>query len=212
IIEPPVIITQPAAQSVVQGSNATFTVVANGTAPLGYQWRFNGNPIADATSSSYTKTNVQPEDAGGYAVQITNAAGSTISATAALSMIGPPVITAQPVAQSVVEGSNATFGVTATGTAPLEYQWFIDETPIAGATSTSYTKTNVQPTDAGNYSVRVTNTAGSTLSANAALRVNKPPVITTQPVTQSVVQGSNATFRVVATGSAPLEYQWHFNE
>src|SRR4030095_7723742 len=211
IIEPPVIITQPAAQSVVQGSNATFTVVANGTAMLGYQWRFNGNPIPGASSSSYTKANVQPADAGNYSVQITNAAGSTVSITASLSIIEPPVIITQPAAQSVVQGSNGTFTVVANGTAMLGYQWRFNGNPIPGASSSSYTKANVQPADAGNYSVQITNAAGSTVSTTASLSIIEPPVIITQPAAQSVVQGSNATFTVVANGTAMLGYQWRFN-
>ncbi|MBI2512902.1 MAG: immunoglobulin domain-containing protein [Opitutae bacterium] len=72
-----------------------------------------------------------------------------------------PEITQAPASQTVVLGQNATFSVSASGTAPLSYQWYRGTTPIAGATSASYTLTNVQLGDAGIYAVEVTNSVGS---------------------------------------------------
>ena len=83
----------------------------------------------------------------------------------------PPVISAQPTNQMVLQGSNATFRVTASGTSPLTYQWRRQGTNIAGATASSYTKTNAQPADAGSYSVGITNSVGFTNSVNALLTV-----------------------------------------
>ena len=90
---PPAITVQPHDQSVRAGSNATFSVVAGGTAPLSYQWYFNSgaNALPGATSSSYTRTNVQANDAGHYWAVITNLAGSVTSsnATPALAPLQP---------------------------------------------------------------------------------------------------------------------------
>jgi hypothetical protein len=73
--------------------------------------------------------------------------------------------------QTVTAGSTATFSVAASGTPPLSYQWGFDGTNIAGATNTFLTLTNVQLSQAGNYSVLVTNAYGSILSSNALLTV-----------------------------------------
>jgi hypothetical protein len=211
---PPSITTQPQSQTVNQGANVTFNVVATGTAPLSYQWQFNGANISGATSASYTKNNVQASDAGNYSVVVTNVAGTVTSSNAVLTVNVPPSITTQPQGQTVNVGANVTFSVTASGTAPLSYQWRFNGTNISGATATNYTKTNVQLSDAGNYSVVVTNVAGSVTSSNAVLTVNNtntPPSITTQPQSQTVNQGANVTFSVVATGTPPLSYQWQFN-
>mgnify|MGYP003342195808 CR=1 FL=1 len=82
----------------------------------------------------------------------------------------PPSITAQPVGQTVVAGSTATFSVTATGTAPLSYQWFYNGTNLlAGATNTVLALANVQTNQAGSYTVVVTNAYGSVTSAPASL-------------------------------------------
>jgi hypothetical protein len=86
-----------------------------------------------------------------------------------------PALTSQPASQTVLAGATATFTVTATGTPPLSYQWGFNGTNIAGATGTSLTLSNVQPAQAGTYSVQVTNAYGSTNSANAILTVTSPP-------------------------------------
>lgn len=93
-----------------------------------------------------------------------------------------PVITNQPQNVTVTVGQSATFSVTASGTSPLSYQWRKNGTNISGATSQSYTKTNVQLSDSGNYSVVVTNSAGSTTSNNAKLTVLAPNQLPTATI------------------------------
>ena len=92
----------------------------------------------------------------------------------------PPYLTAQPEGLTVVQGGQATFGVDAGGTAPLAYQWRQNGTNIAGATASSYTRMNLAPSDAGNYSVLVTNAVGTVTSLNAVLTVTPltPPLLT----------------------------------
>jgi len=92
---PPAIILPPQSQLVAVGSNATFSVLATGTAPLGYQWRFAGTAIPGATATSYTVAGAQPADAGPYSVIITNWAGSVTSAPAILTVVSRPVLRAR---------------------------------------------------------------------------------------------------------------------
>ncbi|MDB6065698.1 MAG: Conserved repeat domain protein [Pedosphaera sp.] len=86
-----------------------------------------------------------------------------------------PFIVGQPQSQSVIAGSNATFSVSATGTAPLSYQWQLGMANLAGATNASLTLTNVQIAQAGTYSVVVYNAAGTATSSNAVLTVSPAP-------------------------------------
>jgi hypothetical protein len=105
-------------------------------------------------------------------VVVSDYSGSVTSAVAALTITGvavPPSITAQPQSIVVNPSSNATFIVAAQGTAPLRYQWQFNNTNLTSATNTSYTRTNSQPADAGNYTVVVTNSAGSVTSVVATL-------------------------------------------
>ena len=212
---PATITSHPANQTVAAGSNVTFTVAANGTAPLTYQWLFNAtNIIGGATNASLSLANVQPGQAGNYSVLVANAYGSVISSNAVLNVSTfSPAITSQPGNQTVAAGGNATFTIVVTGTPPLSYQWRFNETNLlAGATNASLSFTNVQPSHAGNYSVLVTNSYGSTGSSNALLTVlTFSPVINPQPGNQTVAAGGNATFTIAATGTPPLSYQWLFN-
>jgi Concanavalin A-like lectin/glucanases superfamily/Immunoglobulin domain/Lectin C-type domain/Chitobiase/beta-hexosaminidase C-terminal domain len=82
-----------------------------------------------------------------------------------------PLIAAQPQSRTAIAGDTVPFSVTATGTPPLSYQWRFNGNDIASATNSSLTLTNVQPSSAGSYSVRVSNTLGSITSSNALLKV-----------------------------------------
>src|SRR5205814_6030780 len=107
----------------------------------------------------------------------------------------------------VVAGQTATFTVTATGTAPLSYQWQKNGTAIGAATAASYTTPATTASDDGDqFTVVVSNAAGSVTSNAAALTVNAAlvaPPITTQPASQTVTAGQTATFTAAATGTAP---------
>ena len=86
-------------------------------------------------------------------------------------VVGPPVITQQPAGRTIAVGTTAAFEVLAGGALPLRYQWQFNRTNIAGATTNSYARTNVQLADSGVYTVVVTNTSGSVTSAPATLTV-----------------------------------------
>src|ERR1019366_5577253 len=155
--------------------------------------------------------NVQPAAAGSYAVVIANAFGSLLSSNASLTLGQPPAISQQPASQTVAVGANASFTVTATGTAPLSCQWSVNGTNLPAATNSLLLLTNVQLTNAGSYAVVIANTFGSLLSSNAELTVGSPPAILVQPASQTVAVGGNASFTVTATGAPPLSYQWSVN-
>jgi hypothetical protein len=126
---------------------------------------------------------------------------------------GAPVITAPPAPQAVLAGGTATFTVTATGNPTLRYQWLKNGVPIAGATSSELTVTNVQPVDHGYYSVIISNNAGTAVSDAALLSVGftGPPVITHQPLSRTAITGQTVQFAVDALGSVPLTYQWEMS-
>jgi hypothetical protein len=144
----PVFTTQPASQNIAHNATATMSVTTTGAAPITYQWFLGNvgdtsNPVAGATSSSYTTSALQ--NSTSYWVRATNNCGSSNSAQAVItvgSQCIPLEISSQPGPVSVTIGNGATLVVFANGTGPLTYQWYLGEspataTPIAGATGSS---------------------------------------------------------------------------
>jgi subtilisin-like proprotein convertase family protein len=125
-----------------------------------------------------------------------------------------PTVQTHPANQTVEPGQTATFTVIVSGSDPLAYHWRFNSTNIlAGETNDTLTLSGVTLSQAGGYSVLVTNAYGSVTSAPAQLIVVlDPPVIKTQPVSQTVVAGGTAIFSVTASGRKPLAYQWRFND
>ncbi|MEI6077945.1 MAG: immunoglobulin domain-containing protein [Verrucomicrobiota bacterium] len=123
-----------------------------------------------------------------------------------------PIITNQPVSLTNNVGTAASFSVTNGGTSPFKYQWYFNtNTALLNQTNSALAFTSVQLTNAGNYSVVITNSAGSVTSSYALLTVWQPPVITNQPTSITSVAGGNGTFNILAGGVPTLAYQWKFN-
>ncbi|HEU4391225.1 MAG TPA: pectinesterase family protein, partial [Blastocatellia bacterium] len=209
---PPSITTQPVGTSAIEGNTVTLTAAASGSTPLSFQWRKNGVAIAGATATTLTLSNVTVADSGNYSFTATNPVGSVTSNVAVVSVgLAPPVITTQPLSQTILVGEPVTFSVAVTGSAPFTYQWNKNGAEIAGATGPSFTIGSLQLSDAGTYTVVVTNGAGSVTSAPATLIVTTTPLapsIAVQPASATVVVGNPVQFTVTASGSSPLDYQW----
>jgi DNA/RNA endonuclease G (NUC1) len=209
----PTITTQPAAQTAAVGGSATFSVTATGDATLTYQWSRDDVVLPSAQSATLTLSSLTAADAGNYSVVVKNALGSATSVAVSLTITGlPPAIVTSPSARTVSAGSTATFAVVASGSPTLTYQWRKAGVALTGntsATTAALTLTNAQATDATNYDVVITNSVGSVTSVAAALTVTPAaPSVTSVPTTQTSAPGATATLTVVASGTAPLTYQW----
>jgi hypothetical protein len=126
-------------------------------------------------------TNVQPEQAGSYAVLVSNPFGSVLSSNALLTMLTGPSIAVQPVSQLIMPGCDAVFSVSAGGSAPMSFQWWKDRFALSGETNSSLTIPDAQSYDLGRYFVVVFNPYGSQTSSNAMLAFDSLPV--TSPAT-----------------------------
>lgn len=212
----PSIVTQPSNATVASGNTATFGVGVAGTGPFTYQWRRNGTAITGATAAVYSVATAADADAGDYTVVVTNSAGTATSSAAALTVTpaapaaAAPTIATPPASLAVFPGTTATLAVAASGSGPLAYQWSRNGTALPGATSAVLTLANVTGSEAGSYTVAVSNAAGSVSSSAAALIVIGAPVIVTQPASTAVTEGQAATFTLGATGDG-LRYQWTRN-
>jgi hypothetical protein len=300
----PTILVQPTNEISSIGQTAVFTVVAEGAAPLTYQWVFDGtNTLVGATNSSLSLSDVQSNEAGLYEVRVSNNIGSTNSIGVTLTVTpfvvpgyiaavlrsectdapppppqvgeiatgpdyviitvgygdpgdwqnaqqiasdavfesimplycalpkmgcvtdsvqwnvmtydangnpntsgcaasgcqdrscagfesGPPIIVGQPGNQSVNSGQSATFGVNASGAAPLNYQWMFDGTnAVAGGTNAVLVLPDAQTSQAGTYTVEVSNFLGMTNSLPATLTVNPGPAATNGYITAVLRSG-----------------------
>lgn len=177
-------------------------------------WQINGVVIAQRTNTSaYTNGNVMIGYMDPFSSIASPGADNFMLVDNVRVLIGTvlPTVTTQPTNVTVIQGNSATFVTAATGFPAPTYQWRRNSTDIPGATNSSYTRTNCQPADAGVYLAMITNAAGALGSSAVLLTVNSPPSITSQPQSQSLKAGTNATFAVVATGTSPLSYQWRFN-
>ena len=207
----PAVTQNPSSLVIAQGQSAGFAVAASGTAPLNYQWRYNGTPLGSANSSSLSINLVALAQAGNYDVVVGNAYGSATSSVAQLTVLVPPSFSTQPTNQSVVAGATASFQATAMGSSPLAYQWWFNQTNAVGGDTNVLTISNAQLSHAGNYTLVISNAVGAVTSIVATLTVGIPPAVTQNPVSLMVAQGRDASFGVVVTGDAPLQYQWRVN-
>ena len=174
----PIIIDGPSSQTIPAGVNATFSVLASVSGTASFQWTFNGDLISDATNSDFTVTSVGLFDNGDYAVRITDVIGTAVSEPASLKVLVKPVILAQPQSVMAVVGDTVSFSITVSPvhpSLPVGYRWRRNSATIVPFQSgrSVLTLTNVQLTNAGGYSVVITNAAlpSGTLSASALLTV-----------------------------------------
>ena len=207
----PLIYRQPTNQVVILGKDVAFTVGATGLPPVSYQWRHELVNIFRGTNATLLITNAQPFDAGKYTVLISDSTSATFSQPAMLLVVMPLEIVEQPRSQTMTVGGTASFSVTVTGSPPLRFQWMFNELPLLNATNASLMLSNVTAAAAGNYSVQVWNPGDLLLSAPATLTVLEPPIIVTQPLSQTVVAGSPVTLAVTVNNNRALAYQWTFN-
>jgi hypothetical protein len=199
----PIFTAPPANQLVTVGSNATFTATAFGAPAPGYFWQSNGVNIAGANSSTLILTNPQLNFAATYRVFATNSLG-TASNSATLAVVAPLAN------QTNISGSTATFTLVGNCPSPLTYQWLSNSVSIVGQTNATFSLTNVQATNAGTYSIIVSN-APAAATFSAILKVGIPANFSSGLTDITTNAGANVVFSKVANGTAPITYQWYLN-
>ena len=203
------VVLSPTSRTNNASSTATFTATAFSSEQLNFQWLKNGTNLTDggnisgSTNSTLTVANVQDADAAIYSAVVSDATISVTTSNAVLTVVDPPVITQQPTNQIVLGGKTTAFSVSLTGSASyFRYQWQFNGTNIINATNANYLIASATTTNAGNYSLLVTNLAGSVISSNAALSVILSPT--------SRTNGASSTATFIATAFSPelLNIQW----
>ncbi|NLE03017.1 MAG: T9SS type A sorting domain-containing protein, partial [Fibrobacter sp.] len=213
VLYPPVFLTQPQDIRVTDGDSAIFTVSAEGTSPISYKWLKNGTDSVGALQSLVIEKVTIADDSSFYVCVIKNDAGSKTSDTAYLYVdVKPPKILVEPQDITVLEGATAIFRVEAEGTEPLKYTWFKSGVAESlGSDSAVLVIAGITDTyDSSTYYCEIENIGGTVVSRTAVLRVGLVgPNITSQSDSVVTYVGRNASFSVVATGTAPLHYTWY---
>ncbi len=177
---PAVISTQPAGGTVASGAPFTFNVAMSGTGPFTYRW-YQGNrgdvshPVGTNAPSLQFPNVTQTTTVW---VNVTNPCGIVNSneATVAVNQCVPPAITSQPAGATIASGGSWAFTIAATGTPPLQYQWYQGTYPDSShplGTQTSYQF--IQITQSVSVWVRVLNQCGMADSVSATATVTPPP-------------------------------------
>jgi hypothetical protein len=198
----PTIVTQPAATTVLDAAPGSFSVVANGAAPLNFQWRRNGTDIAGATAAIHNFTADFADNGAIYTVVVSNAAGSTTSNGATLNVTPrAPTITTQPASAVGFVGEPVTLRVlVAGGTSPITFGWqragqvglIADGGNVSGAGSDTLRIVPAAADDGAIFNAVVINPAGTLESASATLTVRPardltpPTIIARSPAPGSI--------------------------
>lgn len=173
-----------------------------------------GIPLGGAGAARTVILKPAPGQAGEAKVTltVTDGEGGTSSSEFLLTVKAlPPVIRAQPRNVAVKAGGDATFEVRAEGIG-LAYQWFRNDEKLDGETSAKLVLKEVAFSQGGRFNVVVSNAAGPVPSDPAMLTVLVAPTIRSQPAAQRVAVDETATFNVTVNGTAPLRYQWQFEQ
>jgi len=159
----------PATAKIKIGESVIFTSdVSGGKAPYSYQWYLDGSAVSGATDSSWI---FAPETTGSYTVYlvVTDSLGNTAQSDEAAVNVAPSLsVSISPTSASIVVGESVEFTSTVSGGyPPYSYQWYLDDSPVSGATSSTWTFT---PTSEGNYYIylKVTDAEGNVAQSETA--------------------------------------------
>jgi hypothetical protein len=206
----PLFSVQPSGTNIVRlGTNITFQAQASGPGPIGYYWLKDSVQMTGQVSASLSITNIEPEDDGSYAIVATNSYGAATSTVVRLIVDLRPVIVTQPATNTVISpGENRSLFVDAIGPF-LNYTWLKNDAPILNSNS-NVLPLNGVPGVEGPYKVIVTNPSGSSTSVVANVSWSAAALtILTHPQSQTVGIGNPVTITALASGVAPIGYQWY---
>ena len=175
---------QPQSQAAYAGDSVTFSVATFGALPVAYQWLRDGTNLVDGGSvlgsnaRLLSLSSVSAADAATYSVEVSNSFGG-LSSTGAVLQVNQsaPWIVSQPQSQTVLAGTTVTFPAQASGNKPLYFQWqengtnLSDGGNLSGSATPALTLASVVATNAGTYSLVITNSIGSITSSPVVLTV-----------------------------------------
>jgi hypothetical protein len=207
----------PSSIFVAEGDNASLFVVASSSEPISYQWLKGSIEIANETSASLSLSNISQNSEGIYSVIVSSSNESIESLSALVSVVPAPQpvsILTHPTSLVITEGDSISLSVIAEGDGPLSFQWQKGGSILVDKTSSSLILQAATLSDAGTYSVSVSNTINTIQSDFAVISVlnaANPITILEQPTNAFIIEGSSVSFAVTASGGGFISYQWRKN-
>lgn len=208
VLDAVAVISLPDTQQVCEGLPFSLSFTSSGTGQT-YQWLKNNVAIPGATSNTISLSSVSNTHEGKYKLRITGTCTTTDSEETVLEVNTTTAIQTQPSGTTVCENAAAGLSVTANGSS-LSYQWFKNNTLLAGQVMNNIVLNSVSPADTGTYTVEVSGACGTIVSDGALLSMQSNPLITLQPTDQTVCNSGMSLFEVQASGLI-LGYQWKKN-
>ncbi|MGA2702978.1 MAG: NosD domain-containing protein, partial [Isosphaeraceae bacterium] len=226
----PVVTANPLSQTLTVGQDASFTAAASGNPTPTVQWMVElaggttFSPISGATSDTLNLGAAARAESGNeYEAVFSNGVGSPATTTAATLTVNlvpaAPVVTTNPLSQTLTVGQDASFTAEASGYPTPTVQWMVEVsggstfTTISGATSDTLDLGAATLAESGNqYEAVFSNGVGSPATTTAATLTVNPapaaPVVTTNPLSQTLTVGQVASFTAAASGNPPPTVQW----
>ena len=208
---PPFVTVQPLSGTRFSGNDYTFTIKVRGSGPIVYQWYKDNFPLVNQNSNQLLISNITDSDQAYYYCRVSNNRNYLQSDVVPLSVIASPYIITHPVSILSALNSNILLNVSATGTVPLLYEWYKNNTIYPDSTSENLYINNISFENEGDYYVVISNEFGSATSLSASVRIVEPLVIRTQPTNLSVNILDNGQLSLSCTGYLPISSQWRKN-
>ena len=225
-IDQPLMITaQPESITVKTGAEVKFSVTAQGTGKLTYQWYYKktgGSWTAwgTRTSASTTATANASWNLMQVRCEVADSTGAKVTSKAATVTLDQPLkITTQPKDIQTKAGATVKFSIAAEGTGAVKYQWYYQKTGAksasawSGKTSASFSATADASWNGMKVYCKVTDAAGSTLKSNViTVIIPGKLMIATQPQDTTVLVGDTAKFSIKAYCENTIKYQWYYKK
>ena len=205
---PPFTIIQPVGGTIREGTDYTFTVGVIGSPPFTYRWYKNNLPISYGTDKDLPIFDSTVNDDAYYFCRISNNGYTTQSDTVKLNVLTPPVIVTQPTSINTNPSTTVFFNTSATGSAPITYNWYKGITLVSSSVNNLLYIFNTQLTDLGDYYCVMSNLVGSVTSNTVQLSLNTPLAVVTFPNNFNLNSGQTLNTSLSCTGTTPITAQW----
>ncbi|OYU94937.1 MAG: hypothetical protein CFE21_14765 [Bacteroidetes bacterium B1(2017)] len=208
---PPSITHQP--DSFLGCKNARHVLRTNAVGAVTYQWFKNGTAVTLANLDSLVLPSVQVADTGSYYVKVIGLCDTINSALANVKLYAKPSIVLQPIVQTACVGSNLVLRSLASAAQgqSINYKWFKNNAALASANTDSLNLNSITSSDTGYYKTRIIAACDTLFTDSVKVSLLPGVSITLQPLSAISCLNNTQTFKVSATGTGPLSYQWKKN-